>query len=65
MAETNKIEKKETAKKHSIRIPIDPLNPKDVEVIVGVNGKYAKIIRGKDTEVEDAVYEVLKTANLI
>jgi hypothetical protein len=52
-------------KTYKIRIPIDQLNPKDKEVIVGVNEKYAKIIRGEDTEVSEPVYEVLKNAGLV
>ena len=30
-----------------ILIPIDKLNPQDKEIIVGINEKYAKIIRGE------------------
>ena len=56
-------EKKE--KTYKIRIPIDQLNPKDKEIIVGVNEKYAKIIRGAETEVSEPVYEVLKNAGLV
>lgn len=56
-------EKKE--KTYKIRIPIDQLNPKDKEIIVGVNEKYAKIIRGEETEVSEPVYEVLKNAGLV
>ena len=56
-------EKKEKTSK--IRIPIDQLNPKDKEIMVGVNEKYAKIIRGEETEVSEPVYEVLKNAGLI
>ena len=56
-------EKKE--KTYKVRIPIDQLNPKDKEIIVGVNEKYAKIIRGEDTEVSEPVYEVLKNAGLV
>lgn len=70
---TKRIEKnieetaKETVKekKFKVRIPIDPLNPKDTEVLVGINEKYAKIIRGEDTEVSEPVYEVLKNAGLV
>ena len=52
-------------KKYKVRIPIDQLNPKDKEVIVGVNEKYAKIVRGEETEVSEPVYQVLKNAGLI
>ena len=69
---TKKIENsiKETAKndkgeKIKVRIPIDPLNPKDKEVIVGINEKYAKVIRGEETEVSLPVYEVLRNAGLV
>lgn len=72
---TKKIEKniKDTAKEvtekkektFKVRIPVDTLNPKDKEIIVGVNEKYAKIIRGEETEVSEPVYEVLKNAGLV
>ena len=72
---TKKIEKniKDTAKEvtekkektFKVRIPVDALNPKDKEIIVGVNEKYAKIIRGEETEVSEPVYEVLKNAGLV
>ncbi len=70
MATNNKevvTEKKATVneKKVKVRIPIDPLNPKDKEVIVGINEKYAKVIRGKETEVSIPVYEQLKNAGLV
>lgn len=48
-----------------VNIPIDPLNPKDKEIIVGINEKYAKIIRGEETEVSMPVYAQLKNAGLI
>lgn len=48
-----------------VRVPIDPLNPKDKEIIVGINEKYAKIIRGEETEVSIPVYEQLKNAGLV
>lgn len=48
-----------------VRIPIDQLNPKDKEVIVGINEKYAKVIRGVETEVSIPVYEQLKNAGLV
>ena len=48
-----------------VRIPIDPLNPKDKEVIVGINDKYAKVIRGEETEVSIPVYEQLRNAGLV
>lgn len=48
-----------------VNIPIDPLNPKDKEIIVGINEKYAKIIRGEETEVSMPVYAQLKNAGLV
>lgn len=49
-----------------VRIPIDPLNPKDNFVIVGINGVYTKVERGKDgVEVTEPVYEQLKNAGLV
>lgn len=56
-------EKKEKTVK--VNIPIDPLNPKDKEIIVGINEKYAKVVRGEDTEVSMPVYEQLKNAGLV
>ncbi|MBQ4030473.1 MAG: hypothetical protein II625_01850 [Bacilli bacterium] len=58
---------KETAKEKTfkIRVPIDPLNPTDKDIIVGINEKYAKVVRGEDTEVSEPVYEVLKNAGLV
>lgn len=49
----------------TVRIPIDKLNPEDKEIIVGINEKYAKIIRGQETQVSLAVYEQLKNAGLV
>lgn len=60
------VKEKETKEEtRKIRIPIDPLNPKDLEVIVGINEQYAKIIRGVDQEVSIPVYEVLERAGLV
>ena len=56
------IEKEKTVKVH---IPIDKLNPKDTEIIVGINEKYAKVVRGVETEVSMPVYEQLKNAGLV
>lgn len=65
--EVVKTEEKATdkEKKIKVRIPIDSLNPKDKEVIVGINDKYAKVIRGEETEVSIPVYEQLKNAGLV
>lgn len=60
---------KEVAEKNEktvkVHIPIDPLNPKDKEIIIGINEKYAKVVRGKETEVSMPVYEQLKNAGLV
>lgn len=71
--DTKKVEKKDTKKVENqkeektikIRIPIDTLNPNDKEIIVGINEKYAKIVRGEDTEVSLPVYEQLRNAGLV
>lgn len=63
-----KVEKETTAKKENkikVNIPIDPLNPKDKEIIVGINEKYAKVVRGEETEVSRPVYEQLVNAGLV
>lgn len=59
--------KKDVKKEKTIKIhiPIDPLNPKDTKIVVGINEKYATIIRGKETEVSIPVYEQLKNAGLV
>lgn len=49
----------------TVHIPIDKFNPKDTEIIVGINEKYAKVIRGEETEVSIPVYEQLKNAGLV
>lgn len=60
-----KEEVKEKEQTFKVRIPIDPLNPKDKEIIVGINEKYAKVLRGEDQEVSLPVYEQLKNAGLV
>lgn len=60
--ENNPIKEEKTIK---VRIPISELNPEDKEVIVGINGMYAKIIRGEETEVSIPVYEQLRNAGLV
>ena len=49
----------------TINIPIDPLNPTDKEIIVGINDKYAKIVRGEETKISKPVYEILKNAKIL
>lgn len=56
-------EKKEKTVK--VNIPIDKLNPKDKEIIIGINEKYAKVVRGVETEVSMPVYEQLRNAGLV
>ena len=48
-----------------VHIPIDPLNEGDKEIIIGINEKYAKVVRGEDTIVSKAVYEQLRNAGLV
>lgn len=57
-----KTKKEETIK---ILIPIDKLNPEDKEIIVGINEKYAKVVRGEETEVTRPVFEQLRNAGLV
>ena len=59
-------QKVETKKEKTVKvsIPIDPLNPKDKKITVGINEKYATVERGKKTEVSIPVYEQLKNAGL-
>lgn len=66
MATENKVEKnKVEEKKIKVRIPLDQLNPKDKEITIGINEKYAKVERGKEVEVSIPVYEQLKNAGLV
>ena len=57
-----KTKKEKTVK---VNIPIDPLNPKDKKITVGINEKYATIERGVETEISIPVYEQLKNAGLV
>lgn len=63
--EIKKINSIKGEKTIKVRIPVDKLNPEDKEIIVGINGMYAKIIRGEETEVSIPVYEQLKNAGLV
>ena len=70
MAKSNNVDNNQVveAKKEKtmkINIPIDPLNPKDKKITVGINEKYATIERGVETEVSIPVYEQLKNAGLV
>ncbi len=55
----------QTEKTVKVNIPIDPLNPKDKKITIGINEKYATVERGKETEVSIPVYEQLKNAGLV
>lgn len=66
--EVNKTEQETNTKKEEtikILIPIDKLNPEDKEIIVGINEKYAKVVRGEETEVTRPVFEQLRNAGLV
>lgn len=63
--EKNVKEKEPKEELVKVRIPIDKLNPKDLEIIVGINEKYAKVLRGVEQEVSIPVYEQLKNAGLV
>lgn len=67
MAKLEEMKKDEFKKEETkiVKIPIDKLNPKDLEVIVGINEKYAKVLRGVEQEVSIPVYEQLKNAGLV
>lgn len=60
-----KTEKALVEKTIKVKVPINPLNEKDKEIIVGINEKYAKVVRGEETEVSIPVYEQLKNAGLV
>lgn len=66
--EVNKTEQETKTKKEEtikILIPIDKLNPEDKEIIVGINEKYAKVVRGEETDVTRPVFEQLRNAGLV
>lgn len=48
-----------------VHIPLDSLNPSDKEIIIGINDKYAKVVRGEDTVVSQPVFEQLRNAGLV
>lgn len=63
-------EAKETAKKVKektvrIKIPVDPLNPKDLMVPVVINGYLWNIKRGETVEVPENVANILENAKYI
>ena len=63
-------EAKETAKKVKtktvrIKVPVDPLNPKDLMVPVVINGYLWNIKRGETVEVPENVANILENANYI
>lgn len=51
--------------KVKVKIPIDPLNPKDNTVPVCINGYFWYIKRGERVEVPKVVEEVLENAGYI
>ena len=63
-------EAKETAKKVKtktvrIKVPVDPLNPKDLMVPVVINGYLWNIKRGETVEVPENVANILENAKYI
>ena len=64
VVENQKVETKKE-KTVKVNIPIDPLNPKDKKITVGINEKYATIERGVEPEISIPVYEQLKNAGLV
>lgn len=48
----------------SIMIPMNPANPQDTEITVGLNGVLYKIQRGVPTEVPKAVVEIIENSQL-
>ena len=63
-------EAQETAKKVKeskikIKLPIDPLNPKDLMVPVVINGYQWLIKRGESVEVPEQVAKILEDAKYI
>lgn len=48
-----------------IKIPNDPLNPKDTQVVVGINGFNYVIKRGQTVEVPEEVARILEDAKYI
>ena len=63
-------EAKETAKKVKtkmvrIKVPVDPLNPKDMMVPVVINGYLWNIKRGETVEVPENVANILENAKYI
>lgn len=43
-----------------VNVPLNPMNPLDIDITVGLNGVIYKIKRGEDVEVPKAVAEVLQ-----
>ena len=68
--EQDNLEAVETAKKVKestvkIKIPVDPMNPKDIVVPVMINGYIWRINRGETVEVPEAVANILEEAKYI
>lgn len=49
----------------TVRIPVDPLNPTDLDVVVSINCETTIIKRGIDVNVKRSVYEILRQAQYI
>lgn len=52
-------------KRVRIKIPVDPLNPKDMAVTVKVNGYAFVIKRGESVEVPESIANILSEAKYI
>lgn len=52
-------------KKVRIKIPVDALNPKDLNVTVQVNGYTFLIMRGETVEVPESIANILSEAKYI
>ena len=63
--EVEKVNEEVKEEKFKICIPINEINPEDKKITVGINERYATIIRGVETEVDRPVYEQLKNAGLV
>lgn len=68
--EKDEAEAQETAKKLKkemvrIKVPVDPMNPKDLMVSVSINGYKWLIKRGETVEVPEEVAKILENAKYI
>lgn len=65
MSNVNSKNEEVKEEKFKICIPVNEINPEDTKITVGINERYATIIRGVETEVDRPVYEQLKNAGLV